>query len=123
MLEGFGYSHRDHNQLEQPIMVNTKRIMIIDPSVDVGLSFKIVLEEGYHNDTKLEVDIFTNLLAALDNFRTGLYDLIITATVMPNINGFEVYIKLRELDDKVKVCFLVSGKIYEETAKEMFPEL
>ena len=42
---------------------------------------------------------------------------------MSKINGFEVYSKLRELDDKVKVCFLVSGKIYEETAKEMFPEL
>jgi two-component SAPR family response regulator len=69
------------------------------------------------------VDVFTNPLAALDNFRTGLYDLVITATVMSKINGFEVYSKLRELDDKVKVCFLVSGKIYEETAKEMFPEL
>jgi CheY-like chemotaxis protein len=120
MLEGFGYSHRDHNQLEQPIMVNTKRIMIIDPSVDVGLSFKIVLEEGYHNDTKLEVDIFTNLLAALDNFRTGLYDLIITATVMPNINGFEVYIKLRELDDKVKVCFWYLVRYTKKLQKKCF---
>jgi hypothetical protein len=48
--------------------------------LDVGLSLRIVLEEEYYDNSKLEVDIFTNLLAALDNFRTGLYDLIITAT-------------------------------------------
>jgi hypothetical protein len=61
-------------------VADTKRIILIDPSLDVGLSLRIVLEEEYYDNSKLEVDIFTNLLAALDNFRTGLYDLIITAT-------------------------------------------
>lgn len=123
MLKGFGYNHRDYNQLEQPVVADTKRIMLIDHSLDIGFSFKIVLEEEYHDDSKLEVDIFTDPLVALDNFRIGLYDLVITAAVMSKINGFEVYNRLRELDDKVKVCFLVSGKIYQETAKGMFPEL
>jgi hypothetical protein len=63
-------------------VADTKRIILIDPSLDVGLSLRIVLEEEYYDNSKLEVDIFTNLLAALDNFRTGLYDLIITATAV-----------------------------------------
>jgi DNA-binding response OmpR family regulator len=99
VLKGFGYNHRDYNQLEQPVVADTKRIMLIDPSLDIGFSLKVVLEEEYLDDSKLEVDIFTDSLAALDNFRIGLYDLVITAAVMSKINGFEVYTKLRELDD------------------------
>ena len=64
MLKGFGYNHRDYNQLEQPVVAYTKRIMLIDSSLDVSLSLKIALEEKYRNDSKLEVDIFTNPLAA-----------------------------------------------------------
>jgi PleD family two-component response regulator len=140
VLKGFGYNHRDynqlehnqlehnqlehnqleHNQLEQPVVAYMKRIMLIDSSLDVSLLLKIALEEKYRNDSKLEVDIFTNPLAALDNFRTGLYDLIITATVMPNINGFEVYIKLRELDDKVKVCFWYLVRYTKKLQKKCF---
>ena len=88
--------------------------------MDVGLSLRIVLEEEYYDNSKLEVDIFTNLLAALDNFRTGLNDLIITATVMSKINSFEVYIKLRELDDKVKVCFWYLVRYTKKLQKKCF---
>jgi response regulator RpfG family c-di-GMP phosphodiesterase len=41
---------------------------------------------------------------------------------MPGMNGFEVYRRLKELDSKVKVCFLVPGKLYDAT-RRLFPEL
>jgi DNA-binding NtrC family response regulator len=119
MREGYGF--RLGNGLGQKLVTATKRIMLIDDNRDVGLSFKIVLEHYY--ESRLKVDTFTNPTSALDNFGAGLYDLVIIDTVMPKMNGFEVYRKLKELDKKVKVCFLVSGKLYEDATRRLFPEL
>ena len=119
MREGYGY--RLPNGLGQQLITDAKRIMLIDDNRDVGLSFKIVLE--YYYESRLNVDSFTSPLTALENFRIGLYDLVIIDTVMPDMNGFEVYRRLRELDKKVKVCFLVPGKIYEDATRRLFPEL
>jgi two-component system, OmpR family, response regulator ChvI len=113
MREGYG--------LGQKLVTDTKRIMLIDDNRDVGLSFKIVLQHYY--ESSLKVDTFTDPLTALDNLETGLYDLVIIDTVMPGMTGFEVYRRLKELDKKVKVCFLVPGKLYEETTRRLFPEL
>jgi DNA-binding response OmpR family regulator len=119
MREGYGY--RLSSRLEQKLITDTKRIMLIDDNRDIGLSFKIVLEFYYKSG--LKIDTFTSPLTALENFRIGLYDLIIIDTVMPDMNGFEVYRRLRELDKKVKVCFLVPGKLYEDATRRLFPEL
>ena len=40
---------------------------------------------------------------------------------MPKMNGFELYYKIRESDDKVNICFLTAGEIYEEISKQIFP--
>ena len=119
MREGYGY--RFGNGLGQKLVTDTKRIMLIDDNRDVGLSFKVVLEHYY--ESSLKVDSFTDPLTALDNFETGLYDLVIIDTVMPDMNGFEVYRRLKELDSKVKVCFLVPGKLYEDATRRLFPDL
>jgi two-component system, OmpR family, response regulator ChvI len=119
MKEGYGY--RFGRGLAQKLVTDTKRIMLIDDNRDVGLSFKIVLEHYY--ESRLKVDTFTDPRSALDNFRTGIYDLVIIDTVMPDMNGIEVYRRLKELDSKVKVCFLVPGKLYEDATRRLFPEL
>jgi DNA-binding response OmpR family regulator len=44
---------------------------------------------------------------------------------MPLINGFELYLKLREKDHHVKVCFLTALselRDYEAYRKEVFPK-
>jgi CheY-like chemotaxis protein len=33
---------------------------------------------------------------------------------MPKMDGFELYIKLREKDPKVKICFLTASEMYYE---------
>jgi DNA-binding response OmpR family regulator len=71
----------------------------------------------------LKVETFTSPLTALENFKTGLYDLAIIDTRMPYMSGFEVYRRFKELDKKVKVCFLVPGKLFEDATKRLFPEL
>ena len=112
-------------ELKTITTAGVKRIMLVNDCDDVGLSFKIVLEEYYHGDygCSLKVHTFTNPLDALDNFKAGLYDLVIIDILMPKMNGFELYDKLRELDGEIKVLFLTAtGEIcYIEFIKETFP--
>ena len=44
---------------------------------------------------------------------------------MPKMNGFELYTKIKKIDNKVRVCFLTALaelQEYESFRKEVFPE-
>ena len=91
------------------------RILIVDDEDDINLLFKMVLD-----DNGFKVDTFTDPLVALQNFTAGSYDLLILDMLMPNMNGFELYQKIRMLDDKIKICFLTaSGINHEEIRKKV----
>lgn len=85
------------------------RILIVDDETDINLLFKIVLE-----DRGFKVDTFDDPIAALENYRAGLYDLLILDIKMPRMHGFELYRKIKEIDNKVKVCFLTASEMYYE---------
>jgi two-component system copper resistance phosphate regulon response regulator CusR len=85
------------------------RILIVDDEDDINLLFKMVLEDkGY------KIDTFNDPLVALQNFTAGAYDLLLLDMLMPNMNGFELYQKIRMIDDKVKICFLTASGINHE---------
>jgi two-component system, OmpR family, response regulator ChvI len=96
--------------------------MIVDDSNDFYLTFKIVLSES---DRRPRVHSFNDPLFALQEFSPDLYDLIIIGILMPKMNGFELYDKMRELDSKVKICFLTAASeiSYEDVIKEALPGL
>ena len=48
---------------------------------------------------------FNDPLVALQEFRPGLYDLIIIDILMPRMNGFELYDKVRKLIATSKYVF------------------
>ncbi len=95
-----------------------KRILIVDDEKDVGRTFKMILENyGF------EIDFFTDPAMALETFKPNLYDLTILDIKMPEINGFELYDKLKSRDPKIKTLFISalsylkayntqSGKVY-----------
>src|ERR687886_3100045 len=85
------------------------RILIVDDECDINLLFKMVLE-----DNGFKVDTFNDPLVALQNFRASSYDLLLLDMLMPKMNGFELYQKMRMIDDKVKVCFLTASGINQE---------
>jgi DNA-binding response OmpR family regulator len=89
------------------------RILIVDDEDDINLLFKMVLE-----DNGFKVDTFNDPLVALQNFRAGAYDLLLLDMLMPKMNGFELYQKIRMLDDKVKICFLTASGINHEEFKK-----
>ena len=99
-----------------------KRIMIVDASDDVNLTFRIVLSES---DRRLRVESFNDPVDALREFRPDFYHLVIIDILMPNMNGFELYNRLKKLDSHVKICFMTTGSeiFLREFAKETFPEL
>ncbi|PWU80992.1 MAG: response regulator [Candidatus Nitrosopolaris wilkensis] len=85
-------------------------MLLVDDEHDINLKLKIVLEG---NDFK--VDSFTNPLAALQNFRGGLYDLVLLDVKMPIMNGFGLCQAIRNLDDKLKICLLTAASdVYYE---------
>jgi len=95
-----------------------KRILIVDDEKDIGRTFKMILENyGF------EIDFFTDPAMALETFKPNLYDLTILDIKMPEINGFELYDKLKSRDPKIKTLFITalsylkayntqSGKVY-----------
>ena len=89
------------------------RILIVDDEDDINLLFKMVLE-----DNGFKVDTFNDPVVALQNFTAGSYDLLILDMLMPNMNGFELYQKMRMLDDKAKICFLTASGINHEEFKK-----
>ena len=94
-----------------------KRILVVDDEKDNAAIFRIALE-----DTELfAVDSFTDPVSALSNFKSDTYDLAILDIRMPKMNGYELYEKLKNIDDKIKVCFLTAfGEGYYEDLKRRF---
>jgi CheY-like chemotaxis protein len=95
--------------------------MLVEDNEDINSLFLTVLQDA---DKRLNVDAFTDPYVALENFKPRFYDLLLIDIVMPKMDGFELYNKIRRLDDRVKVCFLTASEMYyEEIRNEAFPEL
>ena len=96
------------------------RILLVDNEPDIALAFKIGLE-----DNGFEVDAFDSPQIASSNFKADLYDLLLLDIKMPKMNGIEFYQKMKEIDKKVKVCFITASEVYyyKEITKELFPIL
>jgi DNA-binding response OmpR family regulator len=89
------------------------RILIVDDEDDINLLFKMVLE-----DNRFKVDTFNDPFVALQNFTAGAYDLVLLDMLMPNMNGFELYQKIKMIDYKARVCFLTAIEINHEEFKK-----
>jgi DNA-binding response OmpR family regulator len=92
--------------------------LIVDDEPDITSSFKIGLE-----DNGFVVDAFNDAVLALSNFKAGMYDFVLLDVKMPQINGFELYEKIKEIDSKVRACFITAYEVYYQSLKEIFPDI
>ncbi len=88
------------------------KILIVDDEKDLAEMLAAILEiKGYQ--TKFVVDGYK----AIEETRKTHYDLIIMDIKMPEINGVETFIKIKEIDPKVKVT-MMTGFAVEELISE-----
>ncbi|HYY71904.1 MAG TPA: response regulator [Nitrososphaeraceae archaeon] len=90
-------------------MTTIKKIFLVDNEIEITYALENALENyGF------KVDSFNDPILALNNYKANFYDLVILDIKMPKMDGFELYIKLREKDPKVKICFLTASELFYE---------
>ena len=95
------------------IKKNNTKILIVDDEDDITLSFKRILEiHGF------EVDVFNDSMLALSKFKVNYYDIALLDIKMPNIDGFDLYKKIKEMDKNIKICFLTASEAYYQQFRE-----
>jgi DNA-binding response OmpR family regulator len=90
-----------------------RRILVVDDEADITFTLQAELEVG-----GFDVDTFTDTDLALSSFKPGLYDLALIDIMMPKMDGFVLYERLKTIDPGVEVCFLTAGEVYREEIRE-----
>jgi len=81
--------------------------MVVDDESDLTFFYRMSLE--YHG---YEVDTFNEPKKALSKFKPNHYDLVILDIKMPEMDGFELHKRIKEIDPNVKACFLTASELY-----------
>ena len=97
---------------------NTKKVMVVDDEADVISVLEIVLEEN-----GFEVNTFEDPIVALKSYRAGVYDLLILDIKMPEMDGFELYDRIKKIDDNAKICFLTASEMYYKNSRKLDKDL
>src|SRR5919109_4752829 len=95
-----------------------KRILIVDDDIDILTTYK----KGLEDNGLFEVDTFDDPEEALSNFKNGLYDCLIIDIRLPKMDGFELYDKMKAIDNKVKICFITAYEVNYRALRQVFPE-
>ena len=107
----------DHSGYYNSHKTKMKKIFLVDDNYDHTATFKMGLElAGF------EVDAYNDSAIALSKFKPDYYDLMLIDIKMPKIDGFELYEKVSEIDNKVKVWFITAYETYDRVLKEVPPK-
>ena len=112
----------DTEKLEQdPIKSSSpqqhKRILVIDDNPDIVFTLRVGLE----SDPTIQVFGYDNPVTALVEFKPKFYDLLLIDINMPLMDGFQLAQNLVRRDLNVRVCFMTSGEINMDAAREVHP--
>jgi CheY-like chemotaxis protein len=95
-----------------------RRILIVDDELDITFTFKMILEENGFNK---QIDTFNEPLLALQNFKAGVYGLLLIDIAMPVMDGFRLYQLTKQIDNKPKVLFATAYQLNYEVLRGYFP--
>ena len=100
--------------MENDVITMTKKILLVDDESDVTYTIKKILE-----DNGFKVDSFNDPILALNYYKVNFYNLVILDIKMPKMDGFQLYLKIREKDPKVKICFLTVIATFNEEFRKI----
>jgi DNA-binding response OmpR family regulator len=96
-------------------------IMVVDDDEDILLTIKAGLEEkGF------KIHSFNTAESALEAFEQhprDYYDLVLTDIYMPNMNGFALYLCLKEKNSSLKIVFMTAFDIPIEEFRAVVPSV
>ena len=95
-----------------------KKILLVDDEPDITFTIKNMLY-----NTGFEIHTFNDPITPLKLYRRNFYDLVILEIKIPNMDGFELYIKIKEKDPTVKICFLTAIATFDEEFRKSRPEV
>jgi DNA-binding response OmpR family regulator len=112
----------DTEKLEQDSIKSSspqqhKRILVIDDDPDIVFTLRVGLE----SDPTIQVFGYDNPVTALVEFKPNFYDLLLIDINMPLMDGFQLAQNLVRRDLNVRVCFMTSGEINMDAAREVHP--
>lgn len=93
-----------------------KRILIAEDNI-INQKVALLLLQKY-NQT---IDIAENGMIAVEKFRTEKYDLVLMDLHMPELDGFEATLKIREIeesekrDQKVKIFAMTASAVSDDS--------
>ncbi|HEU4824032.1 MAG TPA: response regulator [Nitrososphaeraceae archaeon] len=96
-----------------------RRVLVVDDNPDITFTVKIGLEAS----GLFEVDTFNDPELAISSFKPGLYGLALLDFKMPKMYGYQLYDKMKKIDNNVKVCFMTATYQNYEALREAFPGL
>jgi DNA-binding response OmpR family regulator len=88
-------------------MKGQNKILLVDDEIDACLTFKRMLEEN-----GFDTDAYDKPQDALQNFKSGTYDLVVLDIKMPKMDGIKLYQEIRKIDEKVRICFITASEEY-----------
>jgi CheY-like chemotaxis protein len=83
-------------------MEGKKRILVVDDEQDITFVLEMMLNDLYN------VDAYTDPVEALANVKPHKYDLILFDYLMPKMNGYEFYHKVKQVDPNVNICMMTA---------------
>lgn len=84
--------------------INQYHILLVEDDIDVMFTYKLALDAENFN-----VDAFSDSYIALKCFAehpVSYYDLVILDIRMPNLNGIQLFYRLKSIDSKIKILFV-----------------
>lgn len=102
---------------------STPRIMVVDDSEDILLTIKTGLDKE-----NFKIDIFNSAKSALEAFEHqspdyDYYKLVLTDIRMPGMNGFALYVYLKEKNPYMKIAFMTACDIQLEEYRDIIPAI
>jgi DNA-binding response OmpR family regulator len=116
MNNGIKENKKKRSIYNYPQQTKIKRIFLVDDDNDHTITFKVGLEHAGFG-----VDAFNDSVIALSKFKPDYYDLLLIDIKLPQIDGFELYEKIRKIDDKVIVWFITAYETYNRSLKKVSP--